>query len=196
MPEQLSRVVDDRWADLADAQSIDGPLDEEELAFLREHADDTSERATETALLRAMVELGKPLDPRREDAAIADAVLAELRDEANPQRGVAGGVVVFPRRAVVGLAATGLAAAAALALWLRPASENHESTVLPTAPVVAQQPVAVPTGPLLRSGALAHDGIALAVGDRVPTGVWLTGTSAESCIDAAVCANAVRASWR
>jgi hypothetical protein len=188
MPDHDDAAVDDRWRDLADAEAVGDALEDDELEFLRAHADDTPERRAERELLDSLAALDEPVPLTREDEAIADAVIAQFRDEATPARSVGGDVVAFPRRAVVGagMVATGLAAAAAVALWMRPAPE--------AAPVVADaeeavETVAAPSGPILRSGALAFEGTTLAAGDEVPTDVWLTGSRDGSCIESSICAD-------
>lgn len=181
MPSELLDDADARWCELADAQSAGKELNEEELAFLRQHREDLAERDAETDLLADLGKLSELEPLSASDHALAESVLAEFRDESG-----GGDVIAFPRRAVAiaGMVVTGLAAAAAVALWVRPAPA-------PTAPQVAVAPNVAPaaTGPVLRSGSFSSAGASLSVGDEIPANTLLTAASDGSCIGEVVCAD-------
>ena len=181
MPSELLDDADARWCELADAQSAGEELSEEELAFLRQHREDLAERDAETDLLADLGKLSELEPLSADDHALAESVLAEFRDESG-----GGDVIAFPRRvvAIAGIAVAGLAAAAALALWMRPAPA-------PTAPQVAVAPPTAPTatGPVLRSGGFSSQGASLAVGDEIVANTLLTATVDGSCIGDVVCAD-------
>jgi hypothetical protein len=184
MPELNELEADERWCDLVDRKSAGEDLSAEELAFLRQHEADSPARDAEVNLFAELDQVAKPEALTKQDRAIANAVLAEFRDESG------GDVVAFPKRtvAIAGVAAIGLAAAAVAALWMRPAPDTSAPIVAGAPEIQQPAPAEVPEGFVLRSGALTVGDQSLASGDAIPVNAWATATADATCIDERLCA--------
>jgi TolA-binding protein len=150
------KTPSDHWRALAEAETVDTPLQPDEQAFLDDY-DGDEDVELERDLFDRIASLGEPGPVREDDRARAEATLGEFRAR---QGGVS-------RWGVAGIAGV-LAIAAAAALWI----VAKPSELTPAMATEAQ----VSEGTFMLAESRIESG------EAVPGGEWVR-TSVRSCID-------------
>lgn len=150
-----------RWCELADAEAVGDALDDEALAFLRDHGDDPA-HADEQRFYDELAQLAQPAPVRADDRERAELTLARFRAAAARRR---------VRAVTVAMVAIAAAVVLSWAIVAALAPEREAARI--------------------ERGGFELAGDALAVGDTVPDGQWLRATTAtcveltraRACVD-------------